>query len=295
LKMAKFRQKVVTLGLTAVLTLSLAACGSSSYNATEMPSEAAQAAEIPSETTPNTAIDNTTVQNCTDDPVPEPTHELVSSIETSSYVVQTEQHIPMPSVNDIISFGDYDWIVLDVSDTQALLVAQEIIEYRKYNEKYDDMTWESSGIREYLNNEFISQFNEEDVERIITTDVITPANSLYSTNGGNNTQDKIFLLSLDEVLLYFGDSGGIENHSSDDKNAWFTDEYADKRKATYQGSETSGQKSWWYLRTPGSYAGRVVCIDDPNGYDAAGIDVGGINISTQAGIRPALWLDMSEK
>ena len=36
-------------------------------------------------------------------------------------------------------------------------------------------------------------------------------NPWYGTRGGNTTTDKIFLLSLEEVVKFFGDSGDLKN------------------------------------------------------------------------------------
>ena len=54
-----------------------------------------------------------------------------------------------------------------------------------------------------------------------------PNNPWYGTSGGNATTDKVFLLSLDEVVKYFGDSGDLLN----------------KRRKDYKGNAVSAGDS----------------------------------------------------
>jgi hypothetical protein len=90
-------------------------------------------------------------------------------------------------VGDIISFGKYNWRVLDVADGKALVITEGIIEERRFDENSND--WASSEIRGYLNNEFYNSFSADEKKRIASND------------------DKIFLLSKEEAEKYFsGDS-----------------------------------------------------------------------------------------
>ena len=61
-------------------------------------------------------------------------------------------------------------------------------------------------MRKYLNRDFYQSFSEFD--RGEDLKAVTKDN--YSTNGGNPAADKVFLLSIEEVIKYFGDSGQIE-------------------------------------------------------------------------------------
>ena len=115
------------------------------------------------------------------------------------------------NVGDIIKFGGYDWRVLDIKDSKAFLVSDNILECREYNvESADSVTWENCTLRAYLNGEFYNNtFIDSEKARIAESIVISNDNPLSRALNGNNTTDKVFLLSIGEVLRYFGDSGQI--------------------------------------------------------------------------------------
>lgn len=109
-------------------------------------------------------------------------------------------------VGDKILFGSYDWRVLDIKNDRALIITECIIEQRPYHEAYKNITWADCSLRKYLNGEFYDIFSTVDKTRIIPVLNKNFNNQWYGTNGGADTQDSIFLLSLDEVCQYFGDS-----------------------------------------------------------------------------------------
>ena len=204
---------------------------------------------------------------------------------------------------DIIQFGGHDWLVLDVQGDYALIITENIISHRMYHHTFEAVTWETSEIREYLNSTFFYTFSESDRIRIRETTIInndnpwdfSDAGRYAATPGGNNTIDRIFLLSIEEVVQYFGDSGmlaiGATMNANDRHNdaiqglgAWrIFDQYSNTRIAR----DTAGSASWWWLRSPGSSPRRAAYVFDSISIDGAMVflDIGG-------GVRPALWLDM---
>ena len=103
-----------------------------------------------------------------------------------------------PKIGSIIPFGGYDWRVLDVQNNKALILSEKIIEERAYKRK--DITWETCKLRRYLNGAFYNKFSSQDRARIAETR-ITTNNPWYKE--GNATNDKIFLLSIQELALYY--------------------------------------------------------------------------------------------
>ena len=110
------------------------------------------------------------------------------------------------SVGDIIPFGNHDWRVLDVQGNRALIITEYVIGLRWYHYELTNVTWETSDIRRYLNSTFLNSFSEVERRQIIETTVINSDHpwdwSDWSspywyafTPGGNNTIDKIFLLT----------------------------------------------------------------------------------------------------
>ena len=167
-----------------------------------------------------------------------------------------------PKVGDVITFGKFDWCVLDVQGNKALIITKDIIEKRVYNVKNENVTWKTCTLREYLNGEFLQEnFTGEEKGRIAETTIQNPNNPQYRTDGGGDTTDMVFLLSFEEAGRYFADSGG--------------------RIAKY-----GNNASWWWLRSPGlsnDCASLVV-----NGGD---IDIDGRIVPIDdGGVRPALWL-----
>ena len=108
-----------------------------------------------------------------------------------------------------------------------------------------------------------------------------PDNLWYGTNDGNDTQDSIFLLSIEEADYYFGNSGDyVNNRRSDDYYIY------NNHSAKLVAKNDEGATYWW-LRSPGDHnnvAANVYC------YGA--VRVRGDRVSNDNGVRPALWLKL---
>lgn len=187
-----------------------------------------------------------------------------------------------------VRFGKYLWRVLDVQNGRALLLTEEILEERCYNSKWARVTWETCDLRKYLNGTFLQSFSGQEQERIAKTEIRNADNPWYGTSGGRDTVDQVFLLSIDEVVKYFGDSGDLRARkgwyyeNGEDVPYYINDEYNSARIVKYRGEE-----GWWWLRSPGydsGYAAGVV--------DDGGLGVLGDNVFLALGVRPALWLNL---
>ena len=125
-------------------------------------------------------------------------------------------------VGNIVTFGHYEqdnnlingtepieWSVLeiDVINNRALLISRYALDARPYNRRDADVTWETCSLRNWLNQDFYNAaFSNAEQEMILITDVDNSENqgySAWSTDGGNNTEDKVFLLSYAEALRYY--------------------------------------------------------------------------------------------
>jgi serine/threonine protein kinase len=180
-----------------------------------------------------------------------------------------------------VVFGDYTWRVLDIQDGKALLLTEEIIAQRAYHSENVDITWEDCDLRAYLNGSFLESFTQEEQDAIIEVTNANDDNQWYETEGGDATNDKIFLLSLDEVVTYFGFGEQsvdrlfvevrIPHEYSEAKN--IMDEY---------------DWSWWWLRSPGDYSNCAACVVvATEGEYWYGSFVG---LESDGGVRPALWV-----
>lgn len=198
-------------------------------------------------------------------------------------------------VGDKIVFGSYDWRVLDIKNDRALIITECIIEQRPYHEAYIDTTWADCSLRKYLNGEFYDAFSTVDKSRIIPVLNENPNNQWYGTNGGEDTRDSFFLLSLDEVCRCFGDSTEKLYNKGKNQRYWFErkDENNSKRLAKLQGSEWCW---WWWLRSPGRVNIKAAYIwgtDGTIGIQGNNILKGNISDGKcTGGVRPALWLKL---
>jgi len=200
------------------------------------------------------------------------------------------------NIGDIITFGDYQWKILDIKENEILIISDQIIEQRDYHDKKEAVTWEQSEIRHYLNNSFFERFSSSDKERILTTHNINADNPWYGSIGGVDTFDRVFLLSLDEVARsYFGDSSRLLDNPKPNQRYWFDRKDANNVKRTALFMDLIW---WWWTRTPGKNNKVAVYIhgDGNIGIQGNGISKTSFNTlhpitkSNEGGIRPAMWV-----
>jgi hypothetical protein len=163
-----------------------------------------------------------------------------------------------------VAFGGYNWIVLEKADGEFLLLSEKVLERRLYHEtSLWNITWAGCHLRAYLNDDFYNSFGEDEKGMIVPKLNKNDDNPTYETVGGDDTQDNIFLLSIEEAQKYFGSS--------------------EERAAV----NLNGSQMHWYLRSPGElqyYAAYVSVngdIHDEGRENKFGYD---------SGVRPAMWV-----
>jgi hypothetical protein len=181
----------------------------------------------------------------------------------------------------IITFGGYQWKTLDEQNGMSLLLSEKIIERRAFNDVSAETAWSICTLNKYLNTEFYNNFSIEEQSCIISREIITEKNPWFDTTKSNASADKIFLLSLEEIVKYFGDSGQLHNPPT--KKLFINDsDYNDRRIAR----DTNGQPIIWWLRSPGD-TNRSAAVVMGNGHiTPCGFDVS----NPQGGVRPAMWV-----
>ena len=112
---------------------------------------------------------------------------------------------------DCIYFGNYyqsnsstkepiKWRVLSVNGNDAFLLADKNLDAKPYNEKCTDVTWATCTFRTWLNDAFLNTaFTSAEQAAIKNTTVVNDDNPYYDTEGGENTTDKVYLLSIAEA------------------------------------------------------------------------------------------------
>jgi hypothetical protein len=117
---------------------------------------------------------------------------------------------------------------------------------------------------------------------ILPTTNINVNNQWFGTDGGRDTTDKIFLLSIEEVVRCFGDSGQTKNKNPNSE--WYiSDTFNKERVAAY-----GGKAWWWWLRSPGYLGNCAAHVGTGGRLSVYGSSV----IRDVGGVRPALWLNL---
>jgi hypothetical protein len=245
-------RKILLFLLAAVMVLSLAACGegNESDNSTTKSSESIPASSTQSQTEASSSPESSTAPSRS---VQGDTVALIKSGQTRD-----------------VPFGGYKWRILTVEGGKALLLAEDLLANHEFQDglkfqSKDESThyrWDYSALRTYLNEAFLDTINAGEQALIVVTHIVTPDNPQFGTEGGNDTDDKIFALSIGEVEKYLPTAA--------DKKA----------RDSIPGVKT---RAWW-LRSPGATMMSAVAVTDVIGING-GNDVAG-------GVRPALWLNL---
>ena len=203
-----------------------------------------------------------------------------------------------------VTFGSYpqtangtdstpiEWLVLDydASNNRALLISRYGLDAQPYNKEYTDITWEQCTLRTWLNDTFLNKsFTAQEQTGILVTNVDNSSSqgySKWSTSGGNNTQDRIFLLSYAEANKYLDVT---HDNSNNMKSRVAPTNYAKKQGTdAYSGKKTADGTAtgWWFLRSPG-YCQNDAALVNYNGslYNRFVTDDVGC-------VRPALWINL---
>ena len=175
-----------------------------------------------------------------------------------------------------------EWLVLKNDGSKALLISKYALDCQKYNTTDTSVTWETCTLRKWLNGAFISNaFSHEEQAMILSTTVSADKNRLYSTDPGNNTKDRVFLLSTTEAGKYF---------SSDSTRQCQGTAYCFAQGGD---QDSDGRCSWW-LRSPDDFSRD--CVSIVNNYGVAGCKPYHVTrrlpFSDDITVRPALWINL---
>lgn len=163
---------------------------------------------------------------------------------------------------------DIEWLVLAKENNKILVISDKALDCQPYNKAYKKITWEQCSLRKWLNDSFLNTaFSKEERALIQSTTVSADKNPKYSTDPGNATTDKVFLLSINEVEMYFNSN------------------IARKCAPTAYVNDTD---CWWWLRSPGIGQGYAAGVNTDGSVEYIGADayIDGLCV------RPALWISI---
>lgn len=209
-----------------------------------------------------------------------------------------EQYRRKLIVGAIAEFGKYfagngrgpeplRWKVIAREETRVLLIAEQGIDCKPYHQETvgrmrvflravfgrrrhenADIAWENCSLRSWLNTSFLETcFSAAEQSMILS--------AAAANNAGNDTSDRIFLLSVDEARKHF--------QNDRDRRCEVT-AYAKSRGAfVYPNNTMFGR---WWLRSRGYSGDHVAYVSLDGSIDDRGLGAGDTDVS----VRPALWL-----
>ena len=198
-------------------------------------------------------------------------------------------------VGDTVTFGTYEqddnisngkedieWLVLAKEENKIFVISDKALDCKLYDTSYTSVTWETCSLRAWLNNDFFNTaFDAAEKKMIMNTKVSADKNPEYDTDPGNETTDKLFLLSISEVTEYFDDDESrkcVPTAYAKARGA-----YTSNRNKTVSGEETC----WWWLRSPGDIQSTVAFIN----YDGSVYKFGSSAYRNyDDAVRPAMWI-----
>ena len=205
------------------------------------------------------------------------------------------------NVGEYVTFGRYEqdndkangaeeieWLVLDKQDGKMLLLSKYGLDCKPFHEKNESVTWETCTLRKWLNAEFYNTaFNSTEQSCILETHVVTE-DSKWGRNPVNDTDDNIFVLSIQEVTTYYDPNPKIADPTRRTQPTAYAEANGADAYRRQKESEYYGNGRWW-LRTPGYTEVMTSYIDFAGWFDENGINV---NVGNMIGVRPAFWISI---
>ncbi len=206
-----------------------------------------------------------------------------------------------------------EWEIISEEGDRMLLVSRYILDCKPYNKTDEAVTWETCSLRKWMNDSFLkTAFSSGEQGAIETVTLSNLDNAKYGTDGGNDTEDKIFCLSVDELLrdyefnyweesgkygycqalmteptVYAKEQGEPTYRMTDDSYTNFFKSYGYAKEVV---EKDCGM--WWVRSTGGS------SISLTSGSACMVTEMGqaswnGGSVTTRIGVRPALYLNKS--
>ncbi len=192
-------------------------------------------------------------------------------------------------VGDYIIFGAYEqdgdisngkeemeWLVLDKQGDKTLIISKYAIASKEYNPNDSlGVTWEKCSLRKWLNTVFLDDAFTDNQKMICTTKVVAHANPDDNINQGNDTLDKIFILSIEEANNYFSGDESRKCEGTFSAGAW----------------SYNGYCSWWLRSIYKLEYSEAVGPSIVNYYGEVNTKCMIELEENSIGVRPAMWIE----
>ena len=199
-------------------------------------------------------------------------------------------------VGDFVTFGTYEqdndasngkerieWLVLEKDGDSVLLISRYALDCRPYHDALEGMTWEECSLRAWLNEVFLNDaFSADEQSRILNTRVSADRNPSYTTTPtGNDTEDRVFLLSIPEVVRYMDPESARQCEPTAYANA----------QSGFKNICTANGHCLWWLRSPGIQSINIAIVDSTGCVSLHGYSVN----HTNTAVRPAIRVDAGDR
>ncbi len=219
------------------------------------------------------------------------TDKKVDNLVTKTETTSKNYSSLFQRAGDILIFGSYYnkddktkeplmWDILEEKDGKVLIVTHNIIDSKAFDTNNSN-NYKKSSIRQWLNNDFYNNAFNELEKKILVSSIID--NSLESTGYDDNkyicenTDDKVFLLSIKEVDTYFDDAFSKKS---------IVTPYAENKNLCMDANMDANRNGWWWVRSPGS-------DDSHSGHGVSWSGhIGDGDVEHRSGVRPACWIKL---
>ena len=230
---------------------------------------------------------------------------LISGMDRTD-LDRAEKIRPYSTIGNVVNYGHYEknnniedgpeeieWIVLDVQGSKALLISKYGLDSQPYNQDRSGASWKDCSLRKWLEEEFLPvAFSEEEQAAIALMDVDNRGergDKASDASDGENTKDRIFLLSKEEADKYLVT---IWKNTYNTKAGVIQTAYAEAVGADCQNMlyiDVGWYKifpGWWWLRSTGERAERAWTVGVDGSFTEMVADMKG------GCVRPTFWLDL---
>ena len=172
---------------------------------------------------------------------------------------------------------EVEWQILDYDEKngKALLVSRYILCQAEYNAEFVETTWEKCSLRKWMNENLYNDiFSAKEKTGILKAKINNHDTGTKTQNGGNDTEDRLFLLSIPEAVKYY--NGEIRAKIQ-------------KRICSYY----DGIYGVCWLRTPGEGCSDATAVFSTSGYICEGGFATFVD-TDYVGVRPAMYLKLEK-
>lgn len=203
-------------------------------------------------------------------------------------------------VGQLVSFGRYEqdadpstaeeeilWIVVERNGSDLKLMSLYCLDVVPFMSDNSPVSWDNSYAREFLNNEFYNKaFSAAEQAMIRTTTVKNDPNPIHGTSSGSDTEDKVYLPSLDEAMAFY--------HITTYEERFYDGVYAQATQHAIEKGvwlEVAGSTNcWWWLRSSGGSSTNAAEVGSA-GY----LSFNGSNAAeTQRAVRPVINITLDQ-